>query len=488
MILALNNRPNTIIQIVKRVDPSERSFLKRFEIELRQFVKDQNYIMLVPTHRVKITLKNKSLRVFIDFCGKYFEKFNQAILEAFAAAVANPRTTSLQKYIYQTTRCNYERIFRMEKSNIAEGICSYCNSGILYKKDDYLLCSICSRRFCKICYEYISPEEVNHDCIPSKKKEIEALEAISTTCPFCGRRIQKVENTCNSMFCIFCKRGFDYETKVELKHEFHNIEREVWLNSIKKEYSTNLSSQLRNFAINNLQQIILNYVDANKDSPISKFLSNSSLFYTWSQINHFEIKKAFTSKKSRRHENLIYERELREFIYSYFEIVCGWLDTSASDLEIAKSLDSIFTHLDVVYRLSSMAPSTISFFFEDSINIASSNWLINCEKSIEVVDTLAKLKNHISFSLESRNKLRLIIESLEVKYDELVPSSDLASLQIKNRTTSKYLDVQKDEDGFAVFSGKKITRITRGLVANSQFRLSPRTKVSFAEKLKNWGL
>lgn len=493
IFFALQGRQKTCIQIVKRVEAEERPFLKRFEAEMQSFIRDKDHIMLVPSHKVCITAKNKTMISFISHCEKFFAKYNFTLLDGFSFAVAHAQTTSLAKSMFANTRCVFEKLLPRANVGVAEGICSSCNNGILYRRGDVLLCSACSRSYCPNCMECLSYVNATasitaHTCNCEKKREFESLNEISTPCPFCGRRIQKVENTCNSMFCTYCKRGFDYITRVELKGEFHNAERAEWLSSLKREHSSNLSSQFRNFDVNDLRQLVMNYATANRESAAVRFISNSGLFYCWDQLNHFDIKRAKTSKKPIRHEWLLYEDELREFIYFYFEHTCLWFDISANDFEIANSLELIFSALDVLFRLHSFAPQSFSYTFEDSINNNVCNWLSSCEHSVEVAQALLPLRQHISFNINGRAKLRAMIQSLDVKYCELVSSSEFASLQIKLDGATRFVDVKSDEDGFAVCDAKRATRLTRGVVELSQFRISPRSKISFDELLKSWGL
>jgi len=100
----------------------------------------------------------------------------------------------------------------------------------------------CKEKVCIKCIQSIS--EQNHVCDPnvlSTKKMYEELEQNSNTqekvtkCPTCYTYCQK-KSGCNTMWCILCKTGFDWETKKVLdleKLHLHNPDYSSYLTSKK---------------------------------------------------------------------------------------------------------------------------------------------------------------------------------------------------------------------------------------------------------------
>lgn len=102
-------------------------------------------------------------------------------------------------------------------------------------KNDNYLCSTCSNKLCKKCFNYIKDE---HIC---NEKDIESVKFIknsSMPCPNCGTFIFKSEG-CNDMFCTNCHSGFNYRTGELIKGNFHNVHRIEYLSKLKTTITQN---------------------------------------------------------------------------------------------------------------------------------------------------------------------------------------------------------------------------------------------------------
>jgi hypothetical protein len=76
-------------------------------------------------------------------------------------------------------------------------------------------CSVCNTVYCSTCWSHVHGEE--HQCLEAEKKNVQEIKnsAVSTQCRRC-RTIHHREEGCDELFCLFCKKGFNFETGKEL--------------------------------------------------------------------------------------------------------------------------------------------------------------------------------------------------------------------------------------------------------------------------------
>jgi len=86
-------------------------------------------------------------------------------------------------------------------------------------------CGICNTKICKLCRE-VKGEE--HNCDEDIVKTVALLKTDTKPCPSCGTYIHRIEG-CAQMFCLNCKKGFDWNTGVIITGNFHNPHYYEWL-------------------------------------------------------------------------------------------------------------------------------------------------------------------------------------------------------------------------------------------------------------------
>lgn len=90
-----------------------------------------------------------------------------------------------------------------------------CN-GLL---DSQYSCVICTKNYCKDCFECIEDED--HECDEETKKNIQQIKKDSRPCPSCGEMIYKVSG-CAQIFCTRCGTAFCWNTGHIEKGIIHN--------------------------------------------------------------------------------------------------------------------------------------------------------------------------------------------------------------------------------------------------------------------------
>lgn len=74
-------------------------------------------------------------------------------------------------------------------------------------------CGTCRVLVCKECWEIKGlVEDQPHECRPTDLAAVREIKENSRMCPACGVPVYRVSG-CNTMFCMHCKTGFNYETR-----------------------------------------------------------------------------------------------------------------------------------------------------------------------------------------------------------------------------------------------------------------------------------
>ncbi len=74
--------------------------------------------------------------------------------------------------------------------------------------NDEYTCIICDANVCDKCWEV---KETTHECDTAKVASVDEIKASSKNCPNCSVCIYRSEG-CNTMFCVNCKMGFNWDT------------------------------------------------------------------------------------------------------------------------------------------------------------------------------------------------------------------------------------------------------------------------------------
>lgn len=104
--------------------------------------------------------------------------------------------------------------------------------GYLTANSNNLYCGICTNYSCKQCHELIgtTDEDKNkHICDEQNVKSVKAIMKDSKPCPSCSSITHKI-NGCNHMWCIECKKSWDWNTGLILNTKSpNNPEYFAWL-------------------------------------------------------------------------------------------------------------------------------------------------------------------------------------------------------------------------------------------------------------------
>lgn len=176
--------------------------------------------------------------------------------------------------------------------------CTECQKGIIfhdYKKDQYL-CNICQSTFCQKCLHKITSNE--HQC---DAKDLETSKYIfenTKPCPKCGTRIEK-DVGCDSMYCTYCKTGFNWKNNEIITTDFHNPHR---IEDIKnKKNIPNLPEQL-------CSDFYILTFNLRKFEP----------YINTEKINDFKTIYNYSNKQSiKKYEEILMENK--------YKLLCQWL-------------------------------------------------------------------------------------------------------------------------------------------------------------------
>ena len=91
--------------------------------------------------------------------------------------------------------------------------------------DACLLCGTNTCRRCRHCIYSCS----DHLCRDEDLRSIELISCTTAACPTCGVHIEKVQGTCNDMFCTRCTTEFNYRTQEPTSRAAHQPQRHQFL-------------------------------------------------------------------------------------------------------------------------------------------------------------------------------------------------------------------------------------------------------------------
>ncbi len=94
-----------------------------------------------------------------------------------------------------------------------------------YLNKNYI-CGMCNAEACKKCF---CIKEESHRCDPNQIKTVDEIKKISKACPTCGISIERKEG-CPDMFCINCKKGWNWDTEEVIEGRVANPEYFDWIN------------------------------------------------------------------------------------------------------------------------------------------------------------------------------------------------------------------------------------------------------------------
>ena len=94
-----------------------------------------------------------------------------------------------------------------------------------YLNKNYI-CGMCNAEACKKC---CCIKEENHRCDPDQIKTVDEIKKISKACPTCGIFTEKTIG-CPDMFCINCKKGWNWDTEEVMEGRIVNPEYFDWIN------------------------------------------------------------------------------------------------------------------------------------------------------------------------------------------------------------------------------------------------------------------
>ena len=411
----------------------------------------------------------------------------------------------LIKRAYHSTREFSNQIINSPQFGKAEGICEKCNSGVLYLNDGFidgareLICSACSARYCYDCLMNLESENAHesaHTCDEARVAELNELRAHTTVCPFCGRRIEKVDNTCDDMFCVFCHRGFNYHTRDELKCEFENEERRKWLNENGRDYDESLHAQVRKMPIELLKDVVF-VISISSNScgkPTNKLISGGiNLIELYIELENLEVmKKHGVSKQQLAVESEIVREEFSDFIYSYCESFIRYdEELQFTVIEISRTIDELLTRLDLLQRIT---PSRSSNEIERQLNEIVQQAIERFNKNLKLwIDNFAmkfnSAKNNLEFmkkhhsslftetieqliSANKTSKYQQLLDSLPRRYKEMIEFTGYR-LQIRINRCGRYIDV--DTPRVRSFD---MLLLTNDVINHSSFRLTDGSKTT----------
>ena len=496
----LNNgviRTNLFIQTDEKLVGLEEIQFNRFVEELERFISDNSYILYMPQAPIKIEKENPTIRRFIETGERYLSRYNSTLISTsfYAFEKNHILFEDISSKMYRILRASPFKVLSMPREGKAEGICENCNNGILYLDDEKSLrCSICGAKYCYECLRYVNEDEVeSHTCEARRVEEVKEIRAVSSICPFCGRRIQKVEDTCNDMFCVFCHRGFNYVTRDELNYEFENEERKEWLNENGQDYDTSLSAQFRKMPIEILKDAILGLIFSRKSiSPIIDFLGNSKILeYATRVENSVLVKKNGISSKIYIVEAEIFKDEFIDFTYMYFEEFTKMIEEENSFnniLVMNASIDLILRKIDFLHiladRMRTLYPDIVPIREFYSI-VFRTTMLLNSNLKKWIETYVVESPDRSMFSLNTGDYKSLYSATVE----SIIEKTDLTSLidrfpsfyrslvecdgytpQIRINMRGRYKDITED----LVVDG---VEITEEIINSSSFRVKKDEKI-----------
>ena len=484
-------RSNLFIQTNENITGLDEIYFKRFLDELERFINDNSYILYMPREPIKIKMDNPTIQKFIKIGDQYLSRYNPTLISKalYVFEKNNRNFDDISAKMYKILRASPFKVLNIPREGKAEGICENCNNGILYLvENEKLRCSICGAKYCYGCLSYVSDEIENHICDEKRVEEVRNIRAISSICPFCGRRIQKVENTCNDIFCVFCHRGFNYVTREELNYEFENEERKKWLNENGQDYDTSLSSQFRKMPIYTLAESILGLLIFRGSSitPIIDFLGKLKILEYATRIENSSLmKKDGISSKIYRVEAEIFKDEFIDFVYTYFEEFTKMIEEENSFnniLVMNASIDLILRKLDFLHVLSNrmntlypdLAPvkefysilSRITMFLNSNLKKWINNYVVDSPHrsmfSLNVTDYKSLYSDTVESIIEKSN-LSSLIDRFPNFYKSLI-EVDGYTPKIRINMRGRYKAINED----LVVDGVKITE---EIIRSSSFRV-----------------
>nr|QBK85581.1 MAG: E3 ubiquitin-protein ligase [Marseillevirus LCMAC101] len=92
--------------------------------------------------------------------------------------------------------------------------------------DKNYVCGMCNIEACKKC---CCIKEENHRCDPDQIKTVNEIKKISKACPTCGIFTEKIIG-CPDMWCVNCKKGWNWDTEEVMEGRIVNPEYFDWIN------------------------------------------------------------------------------------------------------------------------------------------------------------------------------------------------------------------------------------------------------------------
>lgn len=97
-------------------------------------------------------------------------------------------------------------------------------TGKIVRVHRHAMCVDCQQSYCIHC---MAPIIGNHVCDPVIAKENEETMTMVKPCPNCGTLCEKIDMSCDDMFCTICHTGFNWKTSQVITQSFHNADRDI---------------------------------------------------------------------------------------------------------------------------------------------------------------------------------------------------------------------------------------------------------------------
>ena len=156
--------------------------------------------------------------------------------------------------------------------------------------DETSVCDMCGTQTCMHCREACgAASEVRHVCKEDELASRNLIQTSTQACPDCNASVEKVEGTCNDMFCTRCTSEFNFLTGVKTSRVNHQPEKESFLKgggSLKlySESSTSSYHHLEDFpTTSELYDLFHRFdLDSDVDDHASRMLMTT--FRRWSVV------------------------------------------------------------------------------------------------------------------------------------------------------------------------------------------------------------